>query len=78
MLLSKTNAFGQPHPTFANAMLALRLDPNLHNLFAFDDMLQAVIIMRSVRSGQDSDRYPGLAIDTDVVALQEMLRTRAC
>jgi len=40
------NGSGKALPTLANAMLALRLDPSLRDAFAYDEMLQAAVLMR--------------------------------
>ncbi len=62
---TQKNENGAPHGNLFNAMLALRSDPRLQNLFAYDEMLRAPMIM-------GPDRRP--ATDIDVTAVQELLQ----
>jgi hypothetical protein len=38
----------KPLPTLANIMMALRMDPIMRDAFAFDEMLSAVVLMRTI------------------------------
>src|SRR6185437_16788899 len=44
------NGSGRPLPTLANAMVALRFDPSLRDSYAFDEMLQTVVLMKPLSS----------------------------
>jgi predicted P-loop ATPase len=59
------NDRGDPHGNLFNVMLALRNDRNLENLFAFDEMLRAPLILKP-------SRRP--VTDVDVGVLQEWLQ----
>ncbi len=59
------NDQGQPHGNLWNAMLALRSESQLQDLFAFDEMLRAAMIMKP---------EPKPLTDIDVGNLQEWLQ----
>lgn len=67
---------GKPIPNLANAMIALRQDPALQDLVAFDEMLSATMLLRPI-PGQI---VLGVAVkprpftDVDAAALQEYLQ----
>jgi predicted P-loop ATPase len=66
---------GEALPNLANAMLALRKDPQLRDLLAYDEMLRAPMLMRPV----PGSLHPRLAAprplqDGDVTAVQEFLQ----
>lgn len=68
---------GEPYSNLANAMRAFRADPAISEAVAFDDMLQATILMRPMPSGQgrpDDDFTPRPVTDGDVGQLQEYLQ----
>lgn len=71
------SAGGEPRPNLANVMLALREDPALADLFAYDEMLRAPLLTKAV-PGQPETPPPGgrPVTDTDVAALQEWLQLR--
>jgi predicted P-loop ATPase len=70
------NASGKALPTLANAMFALRLDPALRDVFAFDEMLQTTVLLKPLNLLNQDD--PGFiarpVTDTDVTELQEWLQ----
>jgi len=68
------NGSGKALPTLANAMLALRLDPSLRDAFAYDEMLQAAVLMRPIQPEPDPDFSPRPVTDVDVTELQEWLQ----
>jgi predicted P-loop ATPase len=68
------NGSGKALPTLANAMLALRLDPSLRDAFAYDEMLQAAVLMRPIINEDDPYFTPRPATDVDVTELQEWLQ----
>jgi predicted P-loop ATPase len=78
--LSKTQQDRQnePRPNLFNAMLALREDARLCDLFSYDEMLRAVILLCPVPGkGPDPDIdsfTPRPVRDSDVAALQEFLQ----
>ena len=71
----QTNEKGEPIGNVANAMLALRHDDALHDAFAYDEMLRAVIAVAPLPGdapGPDFTHRP--VRDTDVSAVQEYLQ----
>jgi predicted P-loop ATPase len=66
----------EPRPNLYNAMLALRGDPRLCRLFAYDEMLRAPILRAAVPSQtMSADGFePRPVQDADVAALQELLQ----
>jgi predicted P-loop ATPase len=63
----------------ANAMIALRADPSVDNVLAFDEMEQAARLMKRLPVAPDgkhagTDPAPRLARDEDVSQLQEWLQ----
>jgi predicted P-loop ATPase len=68
-----TNAYGVPLPNIANAMIALRSDPMLHDAFAFDEMLRTAMLVHPLRRGQNEFVSRPIR-DTDVAELQEILQ----
>lgn len=63
---------GQPLPILANAMTALRSDPLLSTCFAYDDMLQAAMLMCPLPGQPHSFREP--VTDNDVGIVQDYLQ----
>jgi predicted P-loop ATPase len=70
------NEKGKAFPTLANAMKALRLDPVLRDVFAYDEMLRAPMLVRpmEVDRRDDAEFTPRPVTDVDMVALQEWLQ----
>jgi predicted P-loop ATPase len=74
---TQTDRSAEPRPNLFNVMVALREDPRISHLFAYDDMLRAPVLLADV---------PGIVIehggwfqprpvrDPDVTALQEFLQ----
>lgn len=44
----QTDSHAEPRPNLYNAMLPLRDDPRVNDLFAYDEMLRAVILQNPV------------------------------
>src|SRR5438552_13749254 len=63
---------GKPLPVLANALLALRRDPDLKDLFAYDEMLCAAILAQPLED--ESDFRPRPVTDVDVGIVQERLQ----
>lgn len=66
------NNDGKPRSNLANAVLALRESPELRNAFAYDDMLRAPMIVKSIDADQPFAPRP--VRDTDVAAVQEWMQ----
>lgn len=65
----------EPRPNLYNVMLALRDDPQFTDLFAYDEMLRAPILTRTVSSKATQEAFaPRPVRDDDVSALQELLQ----
>jgi predicted P-loop ATPase len=70
-----TEANGDPRPNLANAMLALREDPQLADLLAYDAMQCTALLMQPVPSSLHPKlTRPRPVQDGDVSALQEFLQ----
>jgi len=71
-----TNGAGKALPTLANAMRALRYDPALHDVFAFDQMLQTTVLLKPLNliNQSEPDFAVRTVIDVDVTELQEWLQ----
>jgi predicted P-loop ATPase len=67
------NETGKPIPNLANAALALRSDPALRNMFAYDEMLCAVLLMRPIDE-LAADFKSRIMTDVDVFKLQELIQ----
>jgi predicted P-loop ATPase len=73
---------GRPVPNLANAMRILRMSPLVAESFAFDEMMQAVILQKPLpeqgtdRVG-DAGELPRPMRDTDVSQLQEWIQRRS-
>jgi predicted P-loop ATPase len=68
----QTNDNGDPVANLANVMLALRSDPQLANLLAFDDMQRASLLVAPVPASRCAPvTEPRPVQDADVTALQE-------
>ena len=69
---------GKPVANLANAILALRDDPNLRGLFRFDEMLRAPMLMRPVPSRNIDAPVQSFTLrrlqDQDVTSVQEYLQ----
>jgi predicted P-loop ATPase len=70
------NGSGKALPTLANAMFALRLDPALHDAFAFDEMLRTTALLKPLNMTKQAD--PDFEVrpvsDVDTAELQEWLQ----
>jgi predicted P-loop ATPase len=68
----------EPRPNLFNCMLALREDPRISGLFAYDEMLRASTLMQPIpaetKPDQASYLFPRPVRDTDVGILQELLQ----
>lgn len=69
------NETGKPLPVLANALLALRHEPTLKNMFAYDEMLCAPMLLRPLENEQSFRPRP--LTDVDVGLLQERLQLLA-
>ena len=70
-----TNKDGKALPILANVMFALRLDPALRDVFAFDEMLQATVLLEPLNLLQDDPNFMARpATDADISELQEWLQ----
>ena len=69
---------GEPRPNLYNAMLALREDVRMIDLFSYDEMLRAPILSRPIPGnamyGENEPFWPRPVRDADVTALQELLQ----
>ena len=69
---------GEPRPNLYNAMLALRSDARVLDLFSYDEMLRAPILSRLVPGqtivGENEPFRQRPVRDPDVAALQELLQ----
>jgi predicted P-loop ATPase len=63
---------GNPVANLANALLALRNDPDFAGMFAFDEMLCAALLLRPLE--EDADFKPRPVTDIDVGLVQERLQ----
>jgi predicted P-loop ATPase len=70
-ILSET---GKPIPNLANAATALRADPKLVGLFAYDEMARATVLTRPIGKEDAADFEPRAVTDVDIADLQEMLQ----
>ena len=71
------NKSGDPLPNLANALLALREDARLIDLFAYDEMQRATMLMQSIPTlnlDALAEVMPRPVRDTDVTAIQEMIQ----
>jgi predicted P-loop ATPase len=67
----------EPRPNLFNAMLALREDARISDLFSYDEMLRAAILNHSIPGAMHSENEhfePRAVRDTDVTAVQELLQ----
>ena len=67
-----TGENGRILPNVANILIALRADPKLKDSFAFDQMLQAPLLMQPLDDSEDFTQRP--LTDTDVTRCQEFLQ----
>ena len=67
-----TSDSGKPLPILSNALIGLRADPSLKDSVAFDEMLRAPLLMRSLE--KDAAFKPRPVTDEDVSAIQEYLQ----
>ena len=69
---------GEPRPNLYNAMIALREDCRVYDLFSYDEMLRAPILRRPVPGGAmnaENESFQARPVrDADVTALQELLQ----
>jgi predicted P-loop ATPase len=65
---------GKPLPNLANVLTALRSDPMVRDLFAFDEMQRVPILTYPVGAPAGMSFYPQPLEDTDVTDLQEWLQ----
>jgi predicted P-loop ATPase len=61
-----------PFPNLANALIAIRSDPQLVGRFAYDEMLQAPLLMRPLLDANPPKPRP--VTDNDVTRVQEYLQ----
>jgi predicted P-loop ATPase len=66
---------GKPLGNLANVLLALRNDPGFQNMFGYDEMLCASILMRPLEDATDFQPRP--LTDVDVALVQERLQQLA-
>jgi predicted P-loop ATPase len=67
-----TGENGRILPNVANILVALRADPKLQDCFAFDQMLQAPLLMQPLNDSEGFEPRP--LTDTDVTRFQEWLQ----
>ena len=67
-----TGENGRILPNVANILVALRADSKLKDCFAFDQMLQAPLLMRALNDSESFEPRP--LTDTDVTRFQEWLQ----
>jgi predicted P-loop ATPase len=68
---------GEPRPNLYNVMRALRRDPRIREMLAFDDMLRTTVLQHPVPDSPqpEADPFePRPLRDADVTALQELLQ----
>jgi len=69
---------GEPRPNLYNAMMALREDARISDLFSYDEMMRAPILLRPAPGGAmkaENEPFQARAVrDADVTALQELLQ----
>jgi predicted P-loop ATPase len=64
---------GKPIPNLANAALGLRNDPTFKNMFGYDEMLCAVMLMRPI--DEPSGKFElRVVTDIDVFKMQELMQ----
>jgi predicted P-loop ATPase len=68
------NETGKPIPNLANAMTALRADPRLADLFAYDEMARSTVLMRPIGKKKAAGFEVRAVTDVDIGDLQEMLQ----
>ncbi|MBR1149071.1 virulence-associated E family protein [Bradyrhizobium sp. JYMT SZCCT0428] len=67
------NENGKPLPIVANALVALRRDPDIRDAFAYDEMMRTALLMHEVGSPMAPFECRPIA-DEDVVVLTEFLQ----
>jgi hypothetical protein len=65
---------GRPFANLANTMVALRSVPDIAEIFAYDEMLGAAILVQRLPETKDDEPTPRAVRDVDVSALQEYLQ----
>jgi hypothetical protein len=65
---------GEPRSNLFNTMLFIRSDKNLSDIFAYDDMLRAPILLAPVPGGERAGFQRRPVRDTDVTVVQEYLQ----
>src|SRR4051812_8712586 len=68
------DSHGSPLPILANAMAALRFDPQLSNCFAFDEMARVVLLVDRLPGDGNEPHDPRPLTDHDVTLAQEHLQ----
>jgi predicted P-loop ATPase len=71
---------GRPLPVLRNIMIALRIAPEIADVFAFDEMARVEVLERGLpgpAAKNDPGSYPRPVRDIDVTALQEWLQCEA-
>jgi hypothetical protein len=63
---------GKPLPVIANALLALRRDPAVHHMLAYDEMLRTPMLLHPIGSPMTSEPRP--LLDSDIMELTEWLQ----
>jgi predicted P-loop ATPase len=74
---TQRDKYREPRPNLYNAMLAIRSDPQLTSIFAYDEMQRATILVGPVPGVDGADTHAferRSAQDTDVAAIQEFLQ----
>jgi hypothetical protein len=75
---AQSDSQGEPRPNLYNAMLAMREDARIFDLFSYDEMLRAAILTRPVpdrtMNAGNGIFQPRPVRDADVTALQELLQ----
>ena len=57
-----------------NALLALRNDPELRDVLAYDEMLHAPVLVKPLLKTVTANQLPRPVTDADVAAIQEFLQ----
>src|SRR6516165_673425 len=66
---------GKPIPNLRNAVRILRMDPFFDQLFAYDQMLCSVVLLRSIDDKRQIETRP--LTDVDVSRIQEVIQDMA-
>jgi predicted P-loop ATPase len=69
---AQLDCHNEPIPNLHNVLLALRFCPNLNGLLAYDEMLRAPVLARSI--GDHAIQAPQPLTDVDVTQIQEIVQ----